>query len=132
MTVKDLREYNDLLKLIERNKIRLAEISARLDPASSDFSGMPRSGNTRNTTDTLALYVDLKTEIESQQREYLQKQIEIEHFLRSIDDLHIRRIIAYHFIDRLTWRQTAQRIGGGNTAGGIKMALYRYLDKTGS
>lgn len=128
MTAKELWEYKDLLRLIERNKKRLAEISACLDPAGMDFSGMPRSGSTRNVTaDNLALYVDLKKEIEEQQAEYLRKQVEIEHFIGTVDDLYIRRIISYHFIDHLTWRQTAQRIGGGNTADSARKAFNRYF-----
>lgn len=130
MTAKELRSYNDLKKLIERNKTRLAEISARLDPGSMDFSGMPRSGSTRNTTaDNLALYVDLKNMIEKQQTEYLRKQIVIERFIGTVNDMYIRRIISYHFIDRLTWRQTAHKIGGGNTADSVRKACNRYLDQ---
>lgn len=130
MTVKELRDYNDLKKLIERNEIRLAEISARLDPGSMDFSGMPRSGSTRNTTaDNLALYVDLKNIIEEQQSEYLRKQIEIERFIGTVDDLFMHCIISYHFIDNLTWQQTAQKIGGGNTKDSVRMACNRYLEQ---
>ncbi len=132
MTAKELREYRHLIRLIERNKIKLAEISARLDPRSSDFSGMPRSGSSRNMTEeNMGLYIDLKNEIEKQQRDYLRRQIEIEQFVGSINDLYIRRIISYRFIDGLTWRRTALKMGGGNTSDGVRMACNRFLEHLG-
>ncbi len=132
MTAKELREYRHLRRLIERNKIRLAEISSRLDPRSSDFSGMPRSGNTRNITEeNTGLYIDLKNILEEQQRDYLRRQVEIEHFIDTIEDLYMRRIISYRFIDGLTWRRTAFKMGGGNTSDGVRMACNRFLDSLG-
>ena len=130
MTAKELREYRHLRRLIERNKLRLAEISARLDPRSSDFSGMPRSGSTRNMTEeNMGLYIDLKKVIEEQQCQYICRQIEIERFIGAIDDLYMQRIISYRFIDGLTWRRTALKIGGGNTSDGVRMACNRFLDR---
>lgn len=128
MTAKELQEYRHLRRLIECNKSKLAEISARLDPRSSDFSGMPRSGSTRNLTEeNTGLYIDLKNILEEQQRDYLRRQVEIERFVGTIDDLYMRRIISYRFIDGLTWRRTALKMGGGNTSDGVRMACNRFI-----
>lgn len=66
----------------------------------------------------------------SEIEEKLDKQIsEIEEYLNSIDDSQMRRMIKYKYIEELSWQQVAERISGGNTADGCRMAVDRYLKK---
>ena len=66
----------------------------------------------------------------SETEEKLDKQIsEIEEYLNSIDDSQMRRMIKYKYIEELSWQQVAERMGGGNTADGCRMAVDRYLKK---
>lgn len=66
----------------------------------------------------------------SEIEEKLDKQIlEIEEYLNSIDDSQMRRMIKYKYIEELSWQQVAERMGGGNTADGCRMAVDRYLKK---
>ena len=62
----------------------------------------------------------LKLEIE-------QKQNDVEEYIASIDDSRMRRIVSMRFIDNLSWNQVADRIGGGNTEGSVKMAFQRFM-----
>ena len=131
MTAKELYRLKDLKKLISRNAVRLAELESRIDPASMNFTGMPHNTTTDNTTTTiLNSIIDLKNEIEAQQREYLLEQIRLERFIHTIDDFQMRLIMSLRFIDMLTWGQIAQYIGGGNTEDGVRMACSRYLART--
>lgn len=66
----------------------------------------------------------------SETEEKLDKQIsEIEEYINSIDDSQMRRMIKYKYIEELSWQQVAERMGGGNTADGCRMAVDRYLKK---
>lgn len=55
--------------------------------------------------------------------------VQIERFIYGVNDSYIRRIINLRFIERLTWAQVAQRIGGGNTEGSVRMMFKRYMDE---
>lgn len=55
---------------------------------------------------------------------------QIEEYINSIEDCRIRRIIRYRFIDKLSWNAVADKMGGNNTEGSIKMAISRFMDKS--
>jgi hypothetical protein len=50
-------------------------------------------------------------------------------YVASIDDSLIRQVITYRHVDMMKWRDIAQKIGGGNSEDGIRMAYKRYLEK---
>lgn len=52
---------------------------------------------------------------------------DVEKFIESVDDSHVRRIMRYRFEQHLPWREVADRIGGGNTEDSVKKAYYRYI-----
>ena len=54
---------------------------------------------------------------------------QVEIFVNSIKDSHIRRIIRFRFIDGMTWRQVAINMGGGNNEGSVKMAFQRFMER---
>ena len=54
---------------------------------------------------------------------------EVETFISTISDSQIRQIVRYRVFDELSWRQIAQKIGGGNTEDSTKKIFYRYFDK---
>lgn len=58
-----------------------------------------------------------------------EKISEIEEYINLIDDSQMRRMIKYKYIEELSWQQVAERMGGGNTADGCRMAVDRYLKK---
>lgn len=51
----------------------------------------------------------------------------VEMFIESIDDSLTRRIFRFRFVNGFSWVRTALKIGGDNTAAGVKMICYRYL-----
>lgn len=55
---------------------------------------------------------------------------EIREMVDSIEDEIIKAIITYRFIDGLSWRDVAQRMGGNNTEASAKMAYRRYINKS--
>ena len=54
---------------------------------------------------------------------------QIREFVDNIDDEYIKSIVTYRFIEGMSWRQVAFKMGGGNTEACVKMAYKRYIDK---
>lgn len=67
-----------------------------------------------------------KTSLESQNVKLLEIVNEIEQFITTIEDSHIRRIVRLRFVDNLSWNQVAMRIGG-NTEDSVRMAFERFM-----
>ena len=54
---------------------------------------------------------------------------EIRQNVDEIEDEYIKAIITYRFINGMSWRQVAFRIGGGNTEDSVRKAYARYVDR---
>lgn len=84
---------------------------------SRDYSRMKTLLNTRK-----AILHSLKSEID-------QSLNEVQEFISHIDDSRDRRIVTMRVIDRMSWRQIAVQMGGGNTEDSVRMAFNRILDR---
>lgn len=69
-----------------------------------------------------------KSTLEILEFELLEKTNEVEKFIAGVNDSRMRRIINLRFIEGLSWGKVADRIGGGNTEGGVKMAFQRFME----
>lgn len=67
--------------------------------------------------------------IESRYTELMEMQGEVEEYIKTIDDSRMRRIVQMRFVDKLTWNQVADNVGGNNTEDSVKKAFYRFLEK---
>lgn len=74
----------------------------------------------------LSSYVSKLTEMELK---LLELTNSVEEYINSIEDSRIRRIIQFRFIDNMSWKEVAARIGGNNTEDGVRMAFNRFLEK---
>ena len=59
--------------------------------------------------------------------ELLETLNNVETFIASVKDSHIRRIISLRIIDGLSWNKVADRIGGGNTDDSVRKAYDRFM-----
>ena len=74
-----------------------------------------------------ALLRRYKAKLKLFEEELLEKQIEVEEYIQSIEDSRIRRIMRYRYLDNLTWQQVAHRMGKHHTAEGCRSAHDRFL-----
>ena len=58
--------------------------------------------------------------------ELLETLNEVENFISSINDSHIRRIVNLRVVEGLSWRKVADRIGG-NTEDSVRMTFERFM-----
>ena len=54
---------------------------------------------------------------------------EVEQFIKSVQDSHLRRIITYRVVEGLSWNEVAYKIGGGNTEDSVRKAFERFMSK---
>lgn len=70
-----------------------------------------------------------KATLSELEMELLETLNEVETFISSVEDSHMRRIINLRFIENLSWNKVADRIGGGNTEDSIRMSFNRFMEK---
>lgn len=69
-----------------------------------------------------AILIELETKI-------LNNINEIESFILTITDSHIRRIVNLRIINGFTWGKVAEKIGGGNSEDTVRMTFNRFMEK---
>jgi hypothetical protein len=51
----------------------------------------------------------------------------LDEYLRTIPDYQIRLILTLRFVDLMTWRQIAFKVGGNNNEESVKKQAYRFI-----
>lgn len=59
--------------------------------------------------------------------ELLRQTNDIQRFINSINDSHVRRIITLRVVDELSWNEVADRMGGMNTEDSVRKAFERFV-----
>lgn len=70
-----------------------------------------------------------KATLSELEMELLETLNEVEAFIASVKDSHMRRIISLRVVDGLSWNEVADHIGGGNTEDSIRMSFNRFMEK---
>lgn len=70
-----------------------------------------------------------KATLSELEMELLETLNEVEAFIASVKDSHMRRIISLRIVDGLSWNKVADHIGGGNTEDSIRMSFNRFMEK---
>lgn len=70
----------------------------------------------------------LETHLRQSRREY----VRLTEYIQSVADPQMRLILHLRYVNGLSWRQIAQRLGGGNTEDGVRMMRSRFLQKEGT
>lgn len=70
-----------------------------------------------------------KATLSELEMELLETLNEVETFIASVKDSHMRRIISLRIVDGLSWNKVADHIGGGNTEDSIRMSFNRFMEK---
>lgn len=129
--IKDLRrrieKIKDRLKKIEKETVIDSVTGTRKDGTfgSIRIEGYPYADYNKRSM-KLRLYM---AQLEKAEAELLEMTGEVERFINSIEDSHIRQIVRYRVVDGMTWREVAKNIGGRNNEENVKKAFHRFLDK---
>lgn len=66
-----------------------------------------------------------KEMLNSLELELLVQISDVENFIKSLPDSHIRRIVTLRVVENLSWMEVAEKIGGGNTEDSVRMMYNR-------
>lgn len=130
MTIEELGQLYHLRREVEMERQRLAELEERALPGAQRLSGLPRSQNVQDRLGNAAAEIaDLRAVIEAKYRRCLAEQQRLEAYIAGIEDSFVRQIFTCRFVEGLSWRQVADKVGGRNTADGVRKLSKRFLLK---
>ena len=138
-----LIQYSDLQQECKEVREKIEKLEKQIDRIEKDgnvidkvrggegglqsfkIEGFPYPEYNRKKT---LLYARKATLVELEM-ELLETLNQVEEFIASISDSHIRRIISLRIVDNLSWNKVADRIGGGNTEDSVRMSFNRFMGK---
>ena len=133
-----LREYRDAVELIKETEARIEKLRRRsrnvvtdkVEASNPEWPYQPISitiegaeADLYGVEKEIALQEEL---LETRRKALVALTTGVEAMI-SRAPLTVARIINYKYLDGLTWEQTAARMGGGNTAEGVRKAVRRWL-----
>lgn len=130
MTKKELKELYYLQREIRSDEQRLMELEAAATGTTAPLTGMPHGGSLSDKTALAADIADLRSIIQAKHTMCIALYNKIMRYVACIDDSLMRQVIMYRHLDMMTWRDIAQKIGGGNSEDGIRKMYERFLDKS--
>ena len=128
MTRKELSQLYYLQKEIRSDEQRLIDLETAATGITANLSGMPSGGRLSDKTAIAAEIADLKGIIQAKRDMCVLHYNQIMRYVATVDDSMLRQVIMLRNLDMLTWKQIAQRIGGGNTEDGLRMAYKRFVE----
>ena len=128
---QECKEVREKIEKLERQIAKIEADGAVVDKVrgglgglqSFKIEGFPYPEYSRKKT----LLYARKATLSELEMELLETLNEVEEFIASISDSHIRRIVNLRVVDGLSWSEVARKIGG-NTEDSVKKAFYRFME----
>jgi hypothetical protein len=126
MTLDELKEYQQL-----KNNIRSLEIEKRslYRPIHSPVSdgGSHSSSPGDPTVKAVKRIAEIDKLIDDKVGEYTDRIIAIEKWLDTLDNRELATIIRFHYLDDLSWKETAKNLYSKMTGDSCRMLVKRYF-----
>ena len=129
---QECKEVREKIEKLEKQIAKIESDGAVVDKVrggdgglqSFKIEGFPYPEYSRKKT----LLYARKATLSELEMELLETLNQVEEFIASIKDSHIRRIVNLRVIDGLSWNEVARRIGG-NTEDSVRKAFERFMEK---
>ena len=129
---QECKEVREKIEKLERQIEKIESDGAVVDKVrggdgglqSFKIEGFPYPEYSRKKT----LLYARKATLSELEMELLETLNDVEIFIASIKDSHIRRIVNLRVVDGLSWGEVARRIGG-NTEDSVRMAFNRFIEQ---
>lgn len=130
MTIKELSQLYHLRREVEMDRQRLAALEERALPGAQRLSGLPGGLSVQDKLGEMAAEIaDLRAVIEQKLKRCLAEQQRLEAYIAGIEDSFVRQIFTCRFVEGMSWRQVADKVGGKNTAANLYKMAYRFVKK---
>lgn len=129
MTNKELSQLYYLNREIEAERKRILSLREAATATSAKISGLPHVGSVADKTSIAAEIADAVRAMEYKQQLAVVEYNRLTRYIAGVEDSLMRQILRFRYIDGLSWKAVAMRIGGNNTASSVKKKAYRYLKK---
>ena len=129
---KECKEVREKIEKLEKQIAKIEEDGAVIDKVrggdgglqSFKIEGFPYPEYSRKKT----LLYARKATLSELEMELLETLNQVEEFIASISDSHIRRIVNLRVVDGLSWNEVSRKIGG-NTEDSVRKAFERFMEK---
>lgn len=130
---EEQKEVTERIRKLEKQIDKIESDGAVVDKVrgglggiqSFKIEGFPYPEYSRKKT----LLYNRKAILSELEMEITERLNEVEQFIKSVQDSHLRRIITYRVVEGLSWNEVADKIGGGNTEDSVRKAFDRFMSK---
>ena len=131
MTTQELSQIYWLNKEIIMWQKELDRLENQSKVKGAEITDVPQHGSrARSKVESQVLHLEmLREEILTLKQTAEQELSILRQYIKEIDDSLVRQIIEYKYAQRLTWEETAARIGGANSKESLRKTLQRFLKK---
>ncbi len=128
MTNKRLKNLYYLNRDIDRLTRKIAELESIAEGTTTRITGLPAGCIVNDKVGTCAArLIVLREQLEEKQKSASIEYEEITYYIENLDDPLMRQIMQYRHVNCLPWEEVANLIGGGNNAGSVRTAHWRFL-----
>lgn len=128
MTLNELNGLRHIDAEIKDIEEQLEKLRTEAESCTAKLDDMPKNSGVSDKVGRLACEIaDYTTLLEETKAERTEKSREIHAYILNIENDYIRRVFYLRFVQGLTWRKVAERIGGGNTEDSVKKIVARYI-----
>jgi hypothetical protein len=129
MTFQELSRNIALHKRLQTLETTLAALEAAPPLGGQEITSMPHGTAVGDPVFALVRELEsLREGIERLKTEIAELEAEIRAFLLTVDDVIVRVVLHLHFLQCLTWRETAAAAGyGTNNGERARMIVYRFF-----
>ena len=129
---QECKEVREKIEKLEKQIAKIEEDGAVVDKVrggegglqSFKIEGFPYPEYSRKKT----LLYARKATLSELEMELLETLNQVEEFIASISDSHIRRIVNLRVVNGLSWNEVSRKIGG-NTEDSVRKAFERFMEK---
>lgn len=129
MTIETLEQYYGTASAIEAINQQLRTMYATVHSPAPNPSGVHSTDPGDPTARTALRIIALKEQLELEQNRIMDLAEEIEGWLLTCPDMEVVSIIRWHYLLRLNWKQTNQKVYGYPDYDYCRKKIQRYFQK---
>jgi hypothetical protein len=121
------RNEEEIQRLTKTNMVRDTVKGGEGGTRHYTVEGFPDSEYKRKKT----LLMSRKIKLEKLEKRLDHMLNDVEEYINSVGSSRKRLILRYRYIDAMTWREIAKKLGPGNNGDSVRIEISRFLERDG-